>query len=87
MTSTRAETKTLQLTSPENINGNSITFVQAASRLGFSVQPSSAVLVGVNLANQPVVQVQDANGNPVVNTIHDLGAYTDPTFQLLLPVQ
>lgn len=88
MTSTRAETKTLQITSPENINGNSITFVPGpASRLGFSVQPSNAVLVGVNLATQPVVQVQDANGNPVVNTIHTitLGAYTDPTCSTLAP--
>src|SRR3989442_15849676 len=37
----------------------------AAGRLAFTTAPSSAAQSGVALAQQPVLQLQDANGNPV----------------------
>lgn len=37
----------------------------AASQLAFAVTPSSSAANGAALATQPVVQVQDASGNPV----------------------
>ncbi|OGY29088.1 MAG: hypothetical protein A3J50_02270 [Candidatus Woykebacteria bacterium RIFCSPHIGHO2_02_FULL_43_16b] len=37
--------------------------VGAASKLAYSTQPSATVVAGVDLATQPVVQVQDAYGN------------------------
>src|SRR3989442_9877474 len=37
----------------------------AAGRLAFTTAPSSAAQSGVALAQQPVLQLQDGNGNPV----------------------
>ncbi len=80
MTSTKAETKTLRLTSPEVKSGDDILFIAGqAAKLAFSTQPSSSVLVGVDLSTQPSVQVQDTYGNPVVDTTNTitLSAYTN----------
>jgi hypothetical protein len=80
MTSTKAETKTLRITSPEVISGDEVTFIAGTeAQVGFSVQPSSSALVGANFATQPVAQVQDAFGNAVVDTVETitLAAYTD----------
>src|SRR5439155_13017186 len=37
----------------------------AAGRVAFTTAPSSAAQSGVALAQQPVLQLEDANGNPV----------------------
>src|SRR5204863_494110 len=52
------------------ITGNPVTFTAegtagAPGRLAFTTAPSSAAQSGVALAQQPALQVQDANGNPV----------------------
>ncbi|PYO69270.1 MAG: hypothetical protein DMD69_03370, partial [Gemmatimonadetes bacterium] len=52
------------------ISGNPVTFTAtgtagAAARLSISTEPSSTAQSGVSLAQQPVIQLRDANGNPV----------------------
>src|SRR2546426_1189103 len=52
------------------ISGNPVTFTAtgtagAAARLSITTQPSSATQSGAPLAQQPVLQLQDAGGNPV----------------------
>src|SRR2546422_855733 len=66
--STVAESKTVSAT----IDGVAVTQtatvvvdVGAATKLAFTTPPSSAAQSGVQLPQQPVLQVQDANGNPV----------------------
>ena len=49
--------------SPLTINANGI--AGPATQLGMSVQPPASVASGDGLAPAPVVQLQDANGNPV----------------------
>lgn len=78
--STRAETKTLRITSPEVIIGPTIVFIpDVKSKLAFSTQPSTAVLVNNNLSQNPVAQVQDAFDNPIIDSIESisLSAFTD----------
>src|SRR5207247_3386593 len=52
------------------ITGNSVTFTAEGTaggegRLACTTAPSSAAQSGVALAQQPVLQLEDANGNPV----------------------
>lgn len=88
LTSTTAEVKTLSITSPEVVEGENVTFIAGPeAQVGFSVQPSSTALVGANFATQPVAQIQDANGNAVVDTVHNitLAAYTDSDCTVAAP--
>jgi len=88
LTSTKAETKTLRITSPDIVIGDNVEFIAGdKAKLGFSTEPSSSVLVGVNLSSQPIVQVQDANSNPVVDTIDTitLNAYTNSSCTTTAP--
>src|SRR5437762_8298301 len=66
--STTAGTNTLTATA-SGLSGSPVTFTAegtagAAGRLAFTTSPSSAAQSGVALAQQPVLQLQDANGNP-----------------------
>src|SRR5207249_10251657 len=69
--STTAGTNTLTATAAgSGITGNPVTFTAegtagAATKLALTTAPSSAAQSGVALAQQPVLQLQDANGNPV----------------------
>src|SRR5437867_11042624 len=52
------------------LRGSPVTFTAegtagAAGRVAFTTAPSSAGQNGVALAQQPVLQLEDANGNPV----------------------
>src|SRR5439155_14818066 len=67
--STTAGTNTLTATS-SGLTGSPVTFTAdgtagAAGPLAFTTAASSAGQSGVALAQQPVVQLEDANGNPV----------------------
>src|SRR2546422_6736165 len=67
--SATAGTNTLTATS-SGLTGSPVTFTAegtagAAGRLAFTTAPSSAAQSGVALAQQPVLQLEDANGNPV----------------------
>src|SRR5437667_9166911 len=67
--STTAGTNTLTATS-SGLTGSPVTFTAdgtagAAGRVAFTTAPSSAGQSGVALAQQPVLQLEDANGNPV----------------------
>lgn len=65
MRSTKAETKELNLSSPVTLSPVSVEFIAGApTQLGFGVQPSAGT-VGETLVVQPVVEIQDANGNRV----------------------
>ncbi len=62
-------TNTLTASSP-GLTGSPVTFTAtgmagAAARLALTTPPSSAAQSGVPFAQQPVLQVQDANGNPI----------------------
>src|SRR5439155_4255428 len=66
--STTAGTNTLTATS-SGLAGSPVTFTAegtagAATKLVLTTAPSSAAQSGVALAQQPVLQLQDANGNP-----------------------
>ena len=64
--STGAEVKTLQITYPEVFVGGTVEFVAgAATKLNFSVQPSSTVIAGQAMAANPIVEVTDPEGNPI----------------------
>src|SRR5205823_2784416 len=67
--STTAGTNTLTATS-SGLTGSPVTFTsegagRAGGRGAFTTAPSSAGQSGVALVQQPVLQLQDANGNPV----------------------
>src|SRR5207247_6060771 len=67
--STTAGTNTLTATS-SGLTGSPVTFTAegtagAAGRVAFTTAPSSGAQSGVALAQQPVLQLEDANGNPV----------------------
>src|SRR5439155_2147788 len=67
--STMAGTNTLAAAS-SGLRGSLVTFTAegtagAATKLVLTTAPSSAAQSGVALAQQPVLQLQDANGNPV----------------------
>src|SRR3989449_4721242 len=67
--STTAGTNTLTATS-SGLTGSPVTFTAdgtagAAGRVGFPTAPSSTAPSGASLAQQPVLQLEDANGNPV----------------------
>ncbi len=65
-TSTKAETKSVTMTSPLSLAANSVTFSPGtAAQLVFTAEPSNAATAGVALAQSPSVQVQDAHGNPL----------------------
>src|SRR5207249_141519 len=66
-----AGTNTLTATAAgSGISGNPVTFTAdgtagAAGRVAFTTAPSGTAQNGVALAQQPVLQLEDANGNPV----------------------
>src|SRR5256712_3569955 len=67
--STTAGTNTLTAAA-SGLTGSPVTFTAegtagAAGRVAFTTAPSSAAQSGVPLAQQPVLQLEDANGNPV----------------------
>src|SRR2546425_5732488 len=67
--STTAGTNTLTATS-SGLTGSPVTFTAdgtagAAGRVAFTTAPSSTAQSGGALAQQPVLQLEDANGNPV----------------------
>lgn len=61
---------------------NAITITSAtATQLGFSTQPSTPTVAGVNFTTQPVIQVKDNLGNvdPTSSATVALAVYTDNT--------
>src|SRR5204863_420437 len=68
---TAAKPDTLTATAAgSGITGNPVTFTATATagpaaRLAITTQPSTTVQSGVAFLQQPVIQLQDANGNPV----------------------
>src|SRR5438046_4879634 len=67
--STTAGSNTLTATA-SGLTGSPVTFTAegtagAATKLALTTQPSSTAQSGVALAQQPVLQLQDVNGNPV----------------------
>src|SRR5204862_5646103 len=67
--STTAGTNTLAAAS-SGLTGSPVTFTAegtagAATKLVLTTAPSSSAQSGVALAQQPVLQLEDANGNPV----------------------
>lgn len=69
--STVAEVKTLTLTSPITMTGGTVTFqAGAAAKLAFTTQPAAAAVSGINFSRQPVVTIQDANGNTVTGAVN-----------------
>lgn len=63
--STVAETKTINLSSPVALAGPTVEYVAGpATKLGFIARPSDSTS-GQNFVRQPVVDIQDANGNRV----------------------
>ncbi len=68
LSSTVAETKTVSASVDGTTISQTATVVVtagAASRLGITTQPSAVAQNGVPFAQQPVIQIQDANGNSV----------------------
>src|SRR5438445_9664074 len=69
--STTAGPNTLTATAAgSGISGNPVTFTAtgtagAAAKLAIATQPSATVQSGVTFPQQPVIQLQDASGNPV----------------------
>src|SRR2546427_9842233 len=67
----RSSARTNPLTATSSgLTGSPVTFTAegtagAAGRVAFTTAPSSAAQSGVALAQQPVLQLEDANGNPV----------------------
>ena len=66
---TAGQANTLTATSP-GLNGSPVTFTAtavagSAGKLAIVTQPAATAQSGVPLAVQPVIQLQDANGNPV----------------------
>jgi adhesin/invasin len=81
LASTFAELKSLNLTAPIALAGPNVQFNPGpAAKLAFTTQPSGLVTAGANLAQAPVVQVQDAFDNPINNSVASitLADYTDP---------
>src|SRR5256712_3065791 len=67
--STTAGTNTVTAAA-SGLTGSPVTFTAegtagAAGRVAFTTSPSSAAQSGVPLTQQPVLQLEDANGNPV----------------------
>ena len=79
--STGAEVKTLQITYPEVFVGGTVEFVaDVATKLNFLVQPSSYVVAGQAMAQSPVVEVTDPQGNPIDQAASiTLSAFLDPS--------
>ncbi len=68
-TSTRAETKTVRLSSPITKVGNTTTFVHGpAHQVVYVTQPSNGI-VNLPLSTQPSVEIQDAQGNRVTSGV------------------
>lgn len=66
-TSLKAETKTLNIVSPVAVSGGSIPFIHGpATHLAFVSQPGGSN-AGSTFANQPIVQILDANNNIVIS--------------------
>jgi hypothetical protein len=79
---TRAETKTLSIATPVSKSDGTVVFqAGAAAKLSFSTQPSATGDADTALAQQPVVQVLDANNNFVSSATDavTLTAYSDTT--------
>ncbi|MBX9767276.1 MAG: Ig-like domain-containing protein, partial [Bdellovibrionales bacterium] len=73
LSSTKAENKTLSLTTPISLSGGSVLFVAgAANKLAFQTQPSSTAIAGQVLAQAPVVSVMDAFDNLVTSPAVDI---------------
>ncbi len=67
-TSTKAETKTLQLLTPGAFSGGTVRFINgSANSIAFTTQPIGNVAPNVSFATQPVVKILDANLNPVTD--------------------
>ena len=52
---------------PNNVLFTASALVGAAAKLGVHTEPSAIATAGVNFAQQPVIWVEDAYGNPVTN--------------------
>ena len=64
LTSTKAESKILQLTSPTSLSGGSVVFSSGSlDHLSFTTEPSSTVISGASFAIQPSITAYDVNNN------------------------
>ncbi len=82
MTSTYAELKTVELLTPVNITGNAGLFTAGTpAQLVFTTQPNANINAGSVFTQMPVVQIQDAFNNPVLDATLpiSLSDYTDAT--------
>ncbi|OIQ16193.1 MAG: hypothetical protein BM556_16165, partial [Bacteriovorax sp. MedPE-SWde] len=80
LTATKAETKTIQLTSPFAVTGNDAIFTNGPiANLTYSVQPSISTYENVDLAVSPTLVATDAFANLITNTALPvtLSAHTD----------
>lgn len=77
LASTRAESKTLSLTTPIAVSGGSVIFTHGpAVSLLFAQQPSTSTVAGVDFAQQPLVHIVDAHGNRITSGVDSTAQVT-----------